>query len=93
VHTPATIVINSLIADTVELTCKKSATLRIKNITANAVKLDDENSANLRLEGGKITDITGNVINSSYACFAGTVSGRDDVTAGSGSTWTLGSCA
>jgi uncharacterized membrane protein len=89
VHTPAIIVINSLIADTVELSCKKSATLRIKNITANAVKLDDENSANL----SKITDIMGNVINSSYACFAGTLSGRDDVTAGSGSTWTLGSCA
>lgn len=88
----ATIVIDNLIAESATLTCKASATLRIKSITAKTVIIASEASANLRMEGGEIGVISGTVTDASYACFAGTLSGADNVTAAGPSTWTLGRC-
>jgi hypothetical protein len=90
----STIVIDRLVAaDSVSLTCHSSATLRIKEIRAREVSIDVMSSANLRMESGEIENIKGRVKDSSYGCFGGHRSGRDDVTVETASTWNGASCA
>jgi hypothetical protein len=88
----ATVVIDKLTADTVKLTCHSSATLRIKYIKAKTITIDALDSANLRMESGECETIAGNVNNSSYSCFAGKITVKDDVTAEHASTWSVGRC-
>ena len=88
----STINIGALYAASVKITCHSSATIIINYIEANSVAIEVVDSAKVRLEDGTLANITGVVQNGSNACFAGTLSGSDDVQVSGASTWSADSC-
>lgn len=82
----ATVVINRLVAQTVELTVTGGATIHIGEIEASNVTIKVEERATLVIDTGKIGVIGGDVNDGSTGVCRATIT-QDNVTVGSASTW------
>lgn len=82
----ATVVIDKLVADTVNLTSTGGATLVVRNLRCKTLKITVADRGTLRIEGGSIDRVDGSVEGSSTGVCRAKI-GQDNVKVSGSSTW------